>query len=298
MTEKTNPAETGTSYGKAVELAAGILADAGITDAGTDLFYLLQSVAGFSKADYLLKKNTQMPQEEAAGFFELVQRRAKHEPCQYIIGNTEFMGLVFCVSPDVLIPRQDTELLAETAISKIASLREREDLPEVLDLCTGSGALAVSIKKFCPEAEVTASDISQAALAVAKKNAQENGTEIRFIHSDLFEGLKGERFDIIVSNPPYVTEEEYQTLMEEVRCFEPKSALTAGADGLDFYRLIACQAKEHLKKAGSIMLEIGCCQAAEVSRLLEENGFADIRILQDLCGLDRVVTAQAPTIKS
>ena len=209
----------------------------------------------------------------------------QHEPCQYIIGQTEFYGLSFLVNEHVLIPRQDTELLVEEALKTTA-----ED-SRVLDLCTGSGAVAVAIKHSRPDAAVTALDISKDALETAKKNAEQNGCEIEFLLSDLFEELGAERkFDVIVSNPPYISETEYETLMPEVKDHEPSLALLAGEEGLDIYRRLTAEAPRYLTKGGALLVEIGCSQAEAVSGLFKENGFKEIKVIKDLAGLDRVVS--------
>ena len=281
------------TYGQACQYGIALLKDAGIIDAETDAFYLMAHVTGMSKAEYLLNIHEIMPPEKTEGYRECLERRAQHEPCQYIIGSTEFMGLSFRVTPDVLVPRQDTETLAEAAIASINNAKQGESCAfAVLDLCTGSGALAVSVKYYCPEAEIYASDISSRALQIAEENAENNGVKICFKCGDLFDVFDRERFDMIISNPPYVTEEEYQTLMPEVRDFEPSHALLAGEDGLDFYRRIAKKAVCFLKPEGELLLEIGCGQGAAVSELLEENGYFNIRVLKDLNGLDRVVAAK------
>ena len=176
---------------------------------------------------------------------------------------------------------------AETSVTKNISNNIK-----ILDMCTGSGCIAVSVKHFCKHADVTAVDISDSALEIAKHNAEKNGAEIEFVKSDMFEKLDGRMFDVILSNPPYVTESEYETLMPEVKDNEPKLALTAGADGLDFYKIIANEAPMHLKRNGKLILEIGCEQAQAVKNLLEENRFSNIQIIKDLPGLDRVVYAE------
>ncbi len=270
------------------DLAIQQLDEEGIETSAVDAFWLLSYVTGLDRAAYLMSKERELKPEICAEYMELIRRRAAHEPCQYIIGSTEFMGLEFKVSPDVLIPRQDTEVLAEETIRLIG-----DEPKDVLDMCTGSGCLAVAIKHFCPEAHVSASDISPAALEIAGQNAAENGKEIEFAEGDLF-GAFGEWrvFDFIVSNPPYVTEEEYAGLMPEVREFEPKLALTAGAEGLDVYERLISEAPGHLRDGGTLLLEIGCSQAGAVSALMKNAGFADIKVIKDLAGLDRVVTGR------
>ena len=260
------------------------LQEAGIADAKTDTFLLLEAAADITKAEYLLDPDKQLTASEYELFDGFLKRRMQHEPCQYIIGHTEFYGLSFLVNEHVLIPRQDTELLVEEALKTTA-----ED-SRVLDLCTGSGAVAVAIKHSRPDAAVTALDISKDALETAKKNAEQNGCEIEFLGSDLFEELGAERkFDVIVSNPPYISETEYETLMPEVKDHEPSLALLAGEEGLDIYRRLITEAPRYLVKGGALLVEIGCSQAEAVSRLFKENGFKEIKVTKDLADLDRVV---------
>ena len=261
------------------------LQEAGIADAKTDTFLLLEAAADITKAEYLLDPDKQLTASEYELFDGFLKRRMQHEPCQYIIGHTEFYGLSFLVNEHVLIPRQDTELLVEEALKTTA-----ED-SRVLDLCTGSGAVAVAIKHSRPDAAVTALDISKDALETAKKNAEQNGCEIEFLLSDLFEELGAERkFDVIVSNPPYISETEYETLMPEVKDHEPSLALLAGEEGLDIYRRLITEAPRYLTKGGALLVEIGCSQAEAVSGLFKENGFKEIKVIKDLAGLDRVVS--------
>ena len=309
------------TYKEIYEKAISELKSANIDEAELDAFYLLSFVTGLRKADYYLKLNEAVDDKVTQRYFELIKRRTAHEPCQYITGSAEFMGLEFEVSNAVLIPRQDTETLVEKAVEVISKIGgtvkfdvayektaktenknltsgEKTEVSEnkgtsnnikILDICTGSGCIAVSVKHFCKHADVTAVDISDSALEIAKYNAEKNGAEIEFVKSDMFEKLGGRVFDVILSNPPYVTESEYETLMPEVKDNEPKLALTAGDDGLDFYKIIANEAPRHLKKSGKLILEIGCEQAQAVKKLLEENGFSNIQIIEDLPGLDRVV---------
>lgn len=260
------------------------LEQAGIADAKTDVFLLLEAAAGITKSEYLLDPDKVLTASESELFGGFLERRMQHEPCQYIIGHTEFYGLPFLVNEHVLIPRQDTELLVEEA------LKMTEEDSKVLDLCTGSGAIAVAIKHSRPGAAVTALDLSKEALETAKKNAEQNGCEIELSVSDLFAGLDAERkFDVIVSNPPYISEAEYETLMPEVKDHEPSLALLAGEEGLDIYRRLIAEAPRYLVKGGALLVEIGCSQAEAVSGFFKENGFNGIRVIKDLAGLDRVV---------
>lgn len=281
------------NYKELYELGVSKLMAAGIEEAKQDAFYLLNFVTGFNKADFYLRSNETAECGAQERYLEFIKRRAAHEPCQYITGSAFFMGLEFNVSRNVLIPRQDTETLVEKAVEIINDLHGMDcaDI-RVLDMCTGSGCIAVSVKHFFEEAEVTAVDISKKALEISKQNAEKNGTEIEILESDMFAVLAGRKFDIILSNPPYVTEAEYETLMPEVKENEPASALKAGSDGLDFYKIIAGCAPAYLNDRGRLLLEIGYRQAEAVSKLLEENGFSDIEVIKDLAGLDRVVCAK------
>ena len=221
--------------------------------------------------------------EEISSYRALINRRA-HEPCQYLTGRAEFFGLSFVVNKNVLIPRQDTEVLVEEVLGKLPAEGS------VLDLCTGSGAIAIAIKHRRPDCTVTATDISEAALKIAEQNGEHHECRIRFLRSDLFEQIEEEEaFDVIVSNPPYVSDREYEKLMPEVKDHEPPLALKAGRDGLDFYRRLIADAPEYLKSGGRLMVEIGSFQRTGVSGLFASAGFTDITVQKDLAGFDRVV---------
>jgi len=260
-----------------------VLDENGIESPETDAFYLLEHVTGIGKSGYLLRKNEQISPPAESAYMELIETRARHVPYQYITGEAPFMGYMFKVTSDVLIPRFDTEVLCE----KAAELTLEGS--RVLDMCTGSGCIAVSLKCLCQSAAVTACDISGKALAVAAENAKLNGADIEFIQGDLFENLDHRKFDIIVSNPPYVMNGEYEALSPEVKDHEPRLALTAGDDGMDIYRRLIPEAAEHLDAEGYLMMEIGCSQAEGVKTLMEKSGFEDIKVIKDLAGLDRVV---------
>jgi len=221
----------------------------------------------------------QLTEAELSALDGMLARRGDGEPVQYIEGKAYFMGLAFNVDKRVLIPRQDTETLCEEALNFLKPIRN----PAVLDMCTGSGALAVSIAALMPGSSVTAVDISADALEVAKSNAEMNRVKVEFVLSDGFTALDGRKFDLIVCNPPYLTDEDMNELQREVRR-EPELALRAGEDGLMFYRRFAKEAPEHLLPGGAIMFEVGMGQAQDVRRLL---GGGDI--IKDLCGVERVV---------
>lgn len=213
-------------------------------------------------------------------------QRISGRPLQYILGSACFMGLDFKCDPRALIPRQDTETLVELALEKMQG-RER---PRVLDLCTGTGAIGLSVKHFRPDAEVTLTDISRDALSLARENADSLGIDVRVLEGDLWDAVTGEQFDFVLSNPPYLTGEDMNELMREVR-FEPALALDGGRDGLLFYRRIAEGLGRALTEGGEALLEIGKGQEADVIALLEKEGFA-AAAHKDLCGIDRVIHAR------
>ena len=232
---------------------------AGVPD--YDAAQMLANVLGEDALMLRMNSWKAMPEEKLAAYEEMIARRAKREPMQYILGETGFMGLTFHVEPGVLCPRPDTEILCEEA------LRRLDPGARVLDIGTGSGALAVSIAKLGRECSVTAVDVSDTALEIAEGNAERNNAQVRFVRSDCFAALEGETFDMIVSNPPYISSEEMAQLMPEVRR-EPELALFGGEDGLDFYRRISREAGAHLEKGGCLLFEIGWQQKDAVSELL------------------------------
>ncbi len=212
-------------------------------------------------------------------------RRASGEPIAYICGHVEFLGCSLTVSPAVLIPRQETEVLAD----KIVSTLQRQDHAGAVlwDLCTGSGALAIAIKKKCPQLEVVASDLSEQALALAKKNALDNGVKVKFLHGDLLQPFKGKKADMVVSNPPYISQKDYESLDRQVRDFEPYQALVGGADGLDFYRRLAKELPLHLNPHGRVWLEIGYDQEEKVKELFFKGPWRSCVIEKDWAGHPR-----------
>jgi release factor glutamine methyltransferase len=246
----------------------------------------------------------------------LVERRKSGEPIQYITGECEFYGLPFRVTPDVLIPRPETEHLVEEALKRASQWQQTEGAPSlnrslmqgwesttvtgrlrILDIGTGSGALAVTLAHHLPEAQMTAVDLSPAALEIAKQNAMRNGVaaRIRFLQSDLLGALSPEeKFDLIVSNPPYVSITDQPTLSVEVRDHEPALALFAGEDGLNVYRRLIPAAHAVIEPEGSLLLEIGCGQSKSVSELLEQSGFECIEFVLDLQGISRVACTKRP----
>ena len=265
-----------------LDAAVSKLLEAGILEASNDAGIIFEEAFQMNRTSYLIRANEEADESLVPAFNEMINRRAAHEPLQYILGKAYFMGLEFMVSPDVLIPRFDTEILVEKALKHIKS-----DM-KVLDVCTGSGCIAVSVAKLSG-ADVTAVDISEAALNMARKNAEHNGiSNVTFVHSDMFSNVEGQ-YDVILSNPPYIRSEEVLKLMPEVLVHEPHLALDGHEDGLFFYEILARESGRFLKQSGMLIMEIGYDQAEDVSRLLENNNFTDICAIRDLAGLHRVV---------
>lgn len=240
---------------------------------------LLTEAAGFSLASLLAYPERELSGEASARFAALADRRRSGEPIAYILGRREFYGLEFAVTPAVLIPRHETELLVERALAcRPAS---------VLDLGTGSGAVAMAIKRHLPRARVVAVEASAAALVVARRNAVKLDAAVELRHGQWFVPVQGERFDVVVSNPPYVAEGDRHLAEGDVR-FEPRGALVSGADGLDDIRAIVRLAPAHLLSGGNLLLEHGIGQDAEVRRLMRDAGFAAVETWPDLAGIARV----------
>ena len=261
---------------------------------------LLSNVLDAKRIELYTQFDKTVSQNHLDRLHELVKRCGEHEPLAYLIGRTEFYSLEIKVNPDCMIPRPETELLVERAIEFV---REREGTQFVCDLCTGSACIAVAIAKNCSNAHIVATDICDSALSVAAKNvANHNVSErVTLLCGDLFapiiEGLDNTEFDLIVCNPPYVSSAEYEVLDKNVRDYEPKRALYAGADGLDIYRRITERVDEFLKPDAALMLEIGYAQGAAVRELLEQTDiFAEIRIEKDNQNNDRVVIAKRPSV--
>ncbi|MCI9133919.1 MAG: peptide chain release factor N(5)-glutamine methyltransferase [Lachnospiraceae bacterium] len=254
-----------------------------ILEADLDAWYLLEHVTKRSRSDYYAHGEEQLAPVQIISYKKLLEKRGGRIPLQYITEQQEFMGLSFHVNGEVLIPRQDTETLVEEV------LKDLRPGMRVLDLCTGSGCILISLLTMCPGALGMGTDISPTALAVARENAKRLGVQADFRKSDMFARISGEPFDCIVSNPPYIASGEIESLMTEVREYEPREALDGGADGLDFYRILAQEAGSFLKEQGGLYVEIGCDQGRQVSALLREAGFSQVAVIQDLCGKDRVV---------
>lgn len=215
-----------------------------------------------------------------------IERRASGVPLQHITHESNFYGLKLYVDENVLVPRFDTEVLVETVLNDEEGMAAGRT---ALDLCTGSGCIAIALSKYGNFARVDGSDISRAALEIADANAATNGVEINFYESNMFSELGGIFYDVIVSNPPYIKTKVIETLMPEVKDHDPRMALDGDEDGLKFYRIIAKEAPQHLNKGGRLYLEIGYDQAEDVTALLKENGFKEIKVIKDLSQLDRVI---------
>ncbi|RGI50462.1 MULTISPECIES: peptide chain release factor N(5)-glutamine methyltransferase [unclassified Roseburia] len=270
------------TYREAVEFGTKCLTDAGVPDAALDAWYLLQMVCRIERSYYYVHGEEDITQDAQKEYEIAVQKRAEHIPLQYIIGEQEFMGLRFKVNSNVLIPRQDTETLVEQVLKIV------KPGMKVLDLCTGSGCVLISVLKNASELTGMGSDISKTALLVAKENAKLHEVDAEWVRSDLFDNIT-ETFDVIMANPPYIPTGEILSLMPEVRDFEPENALDGGADGLDFYRKIAGQVKDYLNPGGYVYMEIGYDQGEAVSELMRNAGFTEVEVIKDLARNDRVV---------
>ncbi|MFA6807403.1 MAG: peptide chain release factor N(5)-glutamine methyltransferase [Eubacteriales bacterium] len=263
----------------------------GVEEPRIEADILLASVLKVTRDKLYLERESILSVEQISKFQSLIKLRGTRVPLAYILKTREFMGLDLYVDERVLIPRPETELIAEEVINEEKSniKRGRHDLLSVLDLCTGSGAVAIALAYYMTEARVTGTDISSGAIEVARKNAINNKVKIDWRLGDLFNPVQGKKFDWIISNPPYVSVEEYEKCSFEVKK-EPKLALCGGKNGLDFYQRISSQAEAYLKPKGKIVLEIGYNQAVKVRELFEKKGYTT-KVLADLAGLDRIVIA-------
>ena len=273
------------TYKQAEQKGEQLLQAAGVMDAKIDAWLLLEMVAKIDRSFYFTHTDEEVDPEVLTEYERVVEKRAEHVPLQYITGEQEFMGMTFKVNSNVLIPRQDTETLVEETLKVI------EPQMEVLDLCTGSGCILLSILKNAPAVKGTGSDVSKQALLVAKENAKLHNLEADWVRGNLFDNITGQ-FDVIVSNPPYIAQTEIPSLMPEVAQFEPIQALDGGPDGLDFYRRITEEAPKYLKENGYLFFEIGFDQGAAVQQLMTAAGFKDVAVIKDLAGNDRVVKGQ------
>ena len=278
---------------QAYEYGQEQLKNAEIDDAALDAWYLLEYVTGVSRAMYFLDMNREISLEQETKYCSYVATRAKHVPLQHITGVQEFMGLEFLVNEHVLVPRQDTEVLVECVLEDLKSGMH------ILDMCTGSGCILLSLLKLCGMSNVkgVGVDISEEALKVAKKNAEKLEVNARFISSDLFCDVEG-KYDVIVSNPPYIRTSVIEELKEEVKFHDPFIALDGKEDGLYFYRRIVEESPKYLIKGGKLYFEIGHDQGEDVSKLMKDAGFVDVTVKKDLAGLDRVVFGMYSVIRA
>ncbi len=287
MTDSTAPKLT---YRQMCHNGAAILADAGITDAEYDSFALLEYITGMDRTAYILNGSKSVPGDIAERYDAVIDRRSSHIPLQHITGQAWFYGRGFNVNSDVLVPRQDTEVLVSEAL-KVINAKD-----SVLDMCTGSGCIIITLALEKKLGRALGADISEAALKVASGNREKLGADdVTFVKSNIFSDINvndDELFDVIVSNPPYIATGEIETLTEEVRIHDPYIALDGLEDGLHFYREITQQSLNYIKSGGWLLYEIGCTQAHDVSDIMSEYGYSNIKVIKDLAGLDRVVMGQ------
>lgn len=267
---------------EAYEYGQKQLNEANIEDANLDAWYLLEFVTGINRTMYYLKMQETISTEQEELYRKYICTRASHIPLQHITGVQEFMGLEFFVNEHVLVPRQDTEVLVESVLEVL------EPGTDVLDMCTGSGCILISLMKHCKGIKGVGVDVSKEALDVAKRNCEKLGVEVELVQSNLFADVSG-RYDVIVSNPPYIRTAVIEVLKEEVKCHDPFVALDGKEDGLYFYREIVEKSPKYLAQGGKLYFEIGHDQGDDVKMLMEQAGFADVQVKKDLAGLDRVV---------
>lgn len=271
-------------YRELYDYGVSMLTQEQLAEASLDARLLLEYVCHTSQTTLLAHGDREVDAKEEENYKALLEKRRKYIPLQHLTGEQMFMGLRFVVNEHVLVPRQDTEILVEEA------MRELHDGMSVLDMCTGSGCILLSLLQYSNDCRGVGVDISPKALLVAQENAKLLGITAEFREGNLFSALMPqEKFDLLISNPPYIESEVIPTLMEEVRCHEPQGALDGGSDGLDFYRRISLEAKPYLYRGARIFLEIGCNQAEAVSGILIKEGYQDIEVVKDFAGLDRVV---------
>lgn len=270
------------TFREALEYGEKKLNEAGILEAKNDSWLLLATACHIDHTFYYVHMEEDLEDEQWSVFENLIRKRTERIPLQYITGEQEFMGLLFHVNSNVLIPRQDTETLVEEALKIV-----RPGM-KVLDLCTGSGCILISILKNVTAVEGFGYDISKQALLVAKENARDIGVAATFERSDLFDSIT-DTFDVIVSNPPYIRTSEIATLMPEVAQFEPIGALDGMEDGLHFYRRIVAESADYLNENGYLLFEIGCDQGEQVADMMKAAGFSDVKVVKDLARNDRVV---------
>ena len=275
------------SYRELLDFGKKYLRERKVENSDLDAWLLMEYVCKISRSWYFIHEEDKVTDQENRDYREQIRNRGEHIPLQQLTHEAYFYGMKFYVDENVLAPRPDTETLVEEVLKELPADQELK----ILDMCTGSGCILLSILANRKKARGTGADLSEKALAVAKRNGQNCQAKAQWICSDLFEKIKG-KYDAIVSNPPYIRTSVIQGLMEEVRLHEPYMALDGHEDGLCFYRKILDQAGEHLKPGGLLAFEIGYDQGEEVSSLMEEKGYIQVRTVKDLAGLDRVVTGR------
>jgi release factor glutamine methyltransferase len=259
----------------------------GVVNARLEAEWLLCAVTGLDRVGLYLQYDKPLIESELAEYRAKVVRRAKREPLQHILGSQEFCGLDYEVTADVLVPRHDTEILVSEAFMR------HPDAASILDIGTGSGCIAVALQKLFTKAAVTATDISEAALTVARRNAERHGVDIEFLAGSLFVPVAGHRYDLVVSNPPYIPSADIESLDQEVRDYDPRSALDGGKDGLDIYRALIPSSVDFLNPGGWLLVEVGIGQAEEVVRLFRNSGgFREPVVTCDHGRIERTVGAQ------
>lgn len=270
------------------------LSEKGFDDTRLTIELLLTSVLHLQRIQLYTQFDRPLTNEELARFKGLLKRRLTHEPLQYILGETEFMGLKFSVDPHVLIPRPDTEILVESVVKRIQSRFAPDEHITIVDIGTGSGCIAVSLAVMVHGASIVAVDVSREALELARTNAERNSVSdrIEFRHHNFLEETLNDRFHCIVSNPPYISRSEYEILPKEVREFEPKHALSDNSDGLTFFKRIAEQSASILQKNGFVAVEHAFDQSQDVQHIFREHHFRTVEGIQDYGGNDRVVIAE------
>lgn len=283
------------TYRECYEQGCRTLQAAGIEEAALDARLLLEAVCGTDRNDLLVHGEQPVEPEAEEKYFGWIGKRAGRIPLQQLTGEQDFMGLTFTVNENVLIPRQDTEILVEEV------LKELHDGMRILDMCTGSGCILLSLLHYSNDCEGLGVDLSAEALEVAGRNVlkvltPEKAEHAHFLQSDLFEKVEG-KFEIIVSNPPYIASAEVDRLMPEVRDHEPRMALDGTEDGLEFYRRIIAEAGQYLVSSGMLFFEIGYDQGQAVSELMREHGYREVQVVQDYAGLDRVVFGTYVTVQ-
>jgi len=273
---------------KVLTWTKGYLAEKGVENARLEAEWLLCSAIGLDRVGLYVNFDRPLTEAELAVCRGMVARRARREPLQYILGTQEFMGLEFEVTPAVLIPRHDTEVLVTEALQRAGKAGR------ILDIGVGSGCIAVALATSLPGAEVLGVESSAAALALAQHNSYRHGGRLTLFEGSLFEPFPGQKFDLIVSNPPYIPTADLETLQPEVRDYEPRQALDGGADGLDFYRVIIPAAPGYLNPGGWLLLEVGIGQAEPVTGMLAAADFRELFTGRDASGIDRVVGGRIP----